>query len=55
MKATGIERRIDVIGSVTKDAAWCTGPAEGTPVICGTTDTVMEVCFRSNSSGRYDS
>ena len=33
----------DVIGSVTKDAARRTGLAEGTPVICGTTDTVMEV------------
>ena len=33
----------DVIGSVTKEAAIRTGLAEGTPVICGTTDTVMEV------------
>ena len=33
----------DIIGSVTKEAALRTGLAEGTPVICGTTDTVMEV------------
>lgn len=33
----------DVIGSVTKKAASETGLASGTPVICGTTDTVMEV------------
>ena len=33
----------DVIGSVTKEASHRTGLAEGTPVICGTTDTVMEV------------
>ena len=33
----------DIIGSVTKAAAAQTGLAEGTPVICGTTDTVMEV------------
>ncbi len=33
----------DVIGSVTREAALRTGLAEGTPVICGTTDTVMEV------------
>lgn len=33
----------DVIGSVTEEAAARTGLAEGTPVICGTTDTVLEV------------
>lgn len=33
----------DIIGSVTKEAAYRTGLAEGTQVICGTTDTVMEV------------
>lgn len=33
----------DIIGSVTKEASRRTGLAEGTPVICGTTDTVMEV------------
>lgn len=33
----------DVIGNVAKEASQHTGLAEGTPVICGTTDTVMEV------------
>ncbi len=33
----------DAVGSITKEAATLTGLAEGTPVICGTTDTVMEV------------
>lgn len=33
----------DIIGKVTAKAAKNTGLAEGTPVICGTTDTVMEV------------
>ena len=33
----------DVIGHVTKQAADRTGLAEGTAVICGTTDTVLEV------------
>lgn len=33
----------DVIGKVTEAAAAATGLAAGTPVICGTTDTVMEV------------
>ena len=33
----------DIIGSVTKEASERTGLTEGTPVICGTTDTVMEV------------
>ena len=38
-----IGRPHDVIGAVTKDAASATGLAAGTPVIMGTTDTVMEV------------
>ncbi|MBQ0101629.1 MAG: xylulokinase [Firmicutes bacterium] len=33
----------DIVGKVTPDASEATGLAEGTPVICGTTDTVMEV------------
>ena len=33
----------DVVGSVTQAAAKETGLMAGTPVICGTTDTVMEV------------
>lgn len=38
-----IKNPTDVIGYVTKKAAKMTGLYEGTPVICGTTDTVMEV------------
>ncbi|MBQ9162515.1 MAG: xylulokinase [Clostridia bacterium] len=33
----------DTVGSITAEAARLTGLCEGTPVICGTTDTVMEV------------
>ena len=33
----------DIIGTVTREAAQKCGLGEGTPVICGTTDTVMEV------------
>ncbi len=33
----------DIVGSITKEAADITGLCEGTPVLCGTTDTVMEV------------
>lgn len=33
----------DIVGRITEAAAKMTGLAEGTPVICGTTDTVMEV------------
>jgi len=33
----------DAVGSITKEAATLTGLRAGTPVICGTTDTVMEV------------
>ena len=33
----------DIIGTVTEKAAEATGLSAGTPVICGTTDTVMEV------------
>lgn len=38
-----IVKPTDVIGKITEKAAKETGLAEGTPVICGTTDTVMEV------------
>ena len=38
-----IAKPTDVVGSVTVDAATLTGLAAGTPVICGTTDTAMEV------------
>jgi len=33
----------DVVGTVTKEAAEITGLCEGTQVLCGTTDTVMEI------------
>lgn len=33
----------DIIGKITATASKMTGLCEGTPVICGTTDTVMEV------------
>jgi xylulokinase len=33
----------DIVGTITKEAAEITGLAEKTPVLCGTTDTVMEV------------
>lgn len=33
----------DIVGKITKDAALDTGLKEGTPVLCGTTDTAMEV------------
>ena len=38
-----IKKPTDIIGSITETAADMTGLKEGTPVICGTTDTVMEV------------
>ncbi len=38
-----IKNPTDVIGHITPKAASRTGLFEGTPVICGTTDTVMEV------------
>ncbi len=38
-----IKKPTDIIGNITASAAKTTGLTEGTPVICGTTDTVMEV------------
>lgn len=38
-----IKRPTDMIGEVTDEAARQTGLLAGTPVICGTTDTVMEI------------
>ncbi len=38
-----IVKPTDIIGKVTEEASKTTGLKEGTPVICGTTDTVMEV------------
>ena len=48
-----IKAPTDVIGSVTKEAAERTGLSVGTPVICGSTDTVMEV-FASGAVSRTD-
>ncbi len=38
-----IVKPTDIVGKITADAAKLTGLAEGTPVLCGTTDTVMEI------------
>ncbi|MBR2293723.1 MAG: xylulokinase [Clostridia bacterium] len=48
-----IKRPMDIIGEVTKEAAEATGLAAGTPVICGTTDTAMEV-FASGAVDQGD-
>ncbi len=38
-----IVKPTDIVGKITKEAAEVTGLLEGTPVLCGTTDTAMEV------------
>lgn len=38
-----IVKPTDIVGSITKQASILTGLLEGTPVLCGTTDTVMEI------------
>ncbi|MBQ9914825.1 MAG: xylulokinase, partial [Clostridia bacterium] len=38
-----IVKPTDIVGAITKEASKLTGLCEGTPVLCGTTDTVMEV------------
>ncbi len=48
-----IKKPTDIIGSVTEAAAKLTGLSKDTPVICGTTDTVMEV-FASGSTEKGD-
>ena len=48
-----IKKPTDIVGGVTKEAAEITGLVEGTPVICGTTDTVMEV-FASGAVEKGD-
>ncbi|MBO7217140.1 MAG: xylulokinase [Clostridia bacterium] len=48
-----IVKPTDIIGTVTESAAKATGLKTGTPVICGTTDTVMEV-FASGAVSRGD-
>ncbi len=48
-----IVKPTDIIGKITATAAQNTGLSEGTPVICGTTDTVMEV-FASGAVKKGD-
>lgn len=48
-----VKNPTDIIGSVTAKAAKETGLYEGTPVICGTTDTCMEV-FASGAVEKGD-
>ncbi len=48
-----LKQPTDIIGTVTARAAAETGLAAGTPVICGTTDTCMEV-FASGAVGLQD-
>ena len=38
-----IVKPTDIVGKITEEASKLTGLTEGTPVLCGTTDTVMEV------------
>ena len=38
-----IVKPTDIVGEITEEASKLTGLKEGTPVLCGTTDTVMEV------------
>lgn len=42
-KMPPVKAPTDIIGSITEKAAKQTGLKVGTPVVCGTTDTVMEV------------
>ena len=42
-KMPKIVKPTDIVGNITKEASELTGLAENTPVLCGTTDTVMEV------------
>ncbi len=44
---------MDVVGEITEKAALATGLAAGTPVICGTTDTALEI-FASGAVGKGD-
>lgn len=48
-----IVKPTDIVGSVTNSASNATGLKEGTPVICGTTDTVLEV-FASGAVDKGD-
>ena len=42
-KMPPVKSPVDIIGAITETAAKQTGLKAGTPVVCGTTDTVMEV------------
>lgn len=42
-KMPKIVKPTDIVGEITEDASKLTGLSKGTPVLCGTTDTVMEV------------
>ena len=48
-----IVKPTDIVGKITAEAAKLTGLCEGTPVLCGTTDTVMEV-FASGAVKKGD-
>ncbi len=48
-----VKKPTDIIGAVTEKAAEKTGLSQGTPVICGTTDTAMEV-FASGATAEGD-
>lgn len=48
-----IVKPTDIVGNITKEASTLTGLKEGTPVLCGTTDTVMEV-FASGAVNKGD-
>ena len=48
-----IVKPTDIVGKITDEAAKLTGLSVGTPVLCGTTDTVMEV-FASGAVSKGD-
>lgn len=48
-----VKKPTDIIGKITEKASNATGLLAGTPVICGTTDTVMEV-FASGAVSKGD-
>ena len=48
-----IVKPADIVGNITKEAAEITGLCEKTPVLCGTTDTVMEI-FAAGAVKRGD-
>ncbi len=50
-KLPKVVKPTDFVGKITPEAARETGLCEGTPVVCGTTDTVMEV-FAAGAVGK---